>query len=768
MDDDGISNFTPLAEGDSSYFVVATATNATALAATLYAWVDFDGSGSFDADEYTSSPVAAGTNNGNIALSWSGLTDVTEGSSFARFRLTTDTLSSSDIATLANDGEVEDYALTVSAFDFGDAPETMISIDAGLGSTYGEASHKIVSGLTLGVLIDSELAGQNTGLLSDGDDTDGSNDDDGVIFPLAGGTRVLNVGEVNAVTVNASANGYLNAWIDWNQDGDWNDTGEAIATNTPLTAGSNNVILTPSAMVPQGVTYTRFRFTSASVVSPSPLGLYDDGEVEDYRVNLILPSPIDVCSSVILNTGFESAPNPTSYFIIPEEQVEGWATIPDSPASGASYGARNGIEIWKSGFQGVPAFEGSYFAELNANVPGMLYQDVQLTPGSSYTWSFAHRGRSGVDTINVMMGPPGAAVLQNSFSTGTTAWKSYGGIYTVPIGQNITRFGFQAAGSGSSGNFLDALKIPGGCDFGDAPDSYGTLISNNGALHVASNLLFLGAEPGDSETDGQPSTLANSDDVLAVADEDGVSVFGTLNDLDRSYSVDAVATNQTGDLARLIAWIDFDGNGTFDADEAAIRNIPTGATNSTVTLTWSSIPLDIQAGNSYVRLRITSESINNREPAGAKGDGEIEDYPITISSAGVTVSGRVYIDANSSGTPSANELGIGSTVVVLHDTVLDICRSSQTSASGDYKFVGVLPASYEIYQAHGETVPVPQSCGSGSLNNPIGYQSTTIDILNPVVGLVDVPNQDFGEVAGVGAGLVFEPDHQGEVLPIRI
>ena len=28
--------------------------------------------------------------------------------------------------------------------------------------------------------------------------------------------------------------GYLNGWIDWNQDGDWNDAGEQVFTNLHL------------------------------------------------------------------------------------------------------------------------------------------------------------------------------------------------------------------------------------------------------------------------------------------------------------------------------------------------------------------------------------------------------------------------------------------------------------------------------------------------------------------------------------------------------
>ena len=652
-------------------------------------------------------------------------------------------------------------SVTIHPNDWGDAPASMTGIDADLINPYGDAWHQIDSSVYLGTTIDAETASQSAGLLADGDDTNTSDDDDGVTFPLVGANPILRVGEANTVTVNASVNGFLNAWIDWNQDGDWDDPGEAIATNQAMVAGSNTLTLTPSATVPHGATYARFRFTSTTAAAPSPLGFLSDGEVEDYRINLLLPKPIDACSSVIQNTGFESLPNPSTYFIIPEEQVEGWATIADSPSSGANYSQRNGIEIWQSGFGSVPAFEGSYFAELNAWVPGMLYQDVELIPGSSYTWSFAHRGRSGTDTINVMMGPPDAPVLQGTYSTDNTAWKVYSGIYTVPAGQYITRFGFQAVGSASTGNFIDALTIPGGCDFGDAPAGYNTLLANNAAHHVSNNLLYLGANPGDSEIDGQPSVSATGDDGVALADEDGIITLAPITDQDQTYSVDVITNNQTGLPARMVAWIDFDGNGSFDPDEAALRTVPAGTLAATTTLTWSIIPNDIQAGSSYLRVRITTESLNNREPGGIKENGEVEDYAITIVSAGSTVSGRVFIDTNSNASSDISESGISGTVVVLLETASGICRSVSTDGSGNYAFMGVNTGSYQIYQSHGDSTPTPQNCAVTAQKNPVGFQSITPDIISATVTTTDLTNQDFGEVKS----LTFEPNNQGQVLP---
>lgn len=134
--------------------------------------------------------------------------------------------------------------------------------------------------------------------------------------------------------------------------------------------------------------------------------------------------------------------------------VEGWSTT----ATDAE------IEIWQSGFSGVPAHRGVQFAEINANQSAALYQDITTTPGSKMRWSFAHRGRTGVDTIALKVGPPqGPHTTLGTFQTGTSAWKVYQGEYTVPNGQTKTRFFYVAVatanGNTTTGNFLDDIQF---------------------------------------------------------------------------------------------------------------------------------------------------------------------------------------------------------------------------------------------------------------------------------------------------------------------
>lgn len=76
--------------------------------------------------------------------------------------------------------------------------------------------------------------------------------------------------------------------------------------------------------------------------------------------------------------------------------------------------------------------DGSYAAELNADEPGSLYQIVNTMPSSAYLWGLDHRGRSGADTMALVIGPnqevrPSKnSGSTNSETTSSTTKKNYG------------------------------------------------------------------------------------------------------------------------------------------------------------------------------------------------------------------------------------------------------------------------------------------------------------------------------------------------------
>jgi len=164
--------------------------------------------------------------------------------------------------------------LTVFEIDFGDAPTPAYPT---LLANNG-ARHRVVAGFRLGLLLDFEPDGQPNAAAT-GDDLGGVDDDDGVSF-----LTPLLVGQPVNIAVNPSANGLLNAWIDFNANGSWSEAGEQILTNRAVVAGTNFFPFVVPATALAANTYARFRFSSAGGLSFTGEAL--DGEVEDYAVTI--------------------------------------------------------------------------------------------------------------------------------------------------------------------------------------------------------------------------------------------------------------------------------------------------------------------------------------------------------------------------------------------------------------------------------------------------------------------------------------------------
>lgn len=237
----------------------------------LNAWVDFNGDGDWgDAGEqvFTDEALVPGVNPLSITVPQAAV----PGASFARFRF--DSSGGLSYDGPAFDGEVEDYPIAIQEIDLGDAPDP----DYPTLLASGGAAHLIGSGLHLGASVDGEIDGQPTAG-ADGDDTNGSDDEDGVIF-----TSSLGGGLDASLEIAASGAGLLNAWIDFNADGDWDDAGEQIFTDQALAAGANSLSFSVAAGAVVGDTIGRFRFDTLGGLSYD--GLSSDGEVEDHLIQI--------------------------------------------------------------------------------------------------------------------------------------------------------------------------------------------------------------------------------------------------------------------------------------------------------------------------------------------------------------------------------------------------------------------------------------------------------------------------------------------------
>ncbi|MFQ3193284.1 MAG: LruC domain-containing protein [Colwellia sp.] len=163
-------------------------------------------------------------------------------------------------------------------------------------------------------------------------------------------------------------------------------------------------------------------------------------------------------------------------------------------------------------------------------------------------------------------------------------------------------------------------------DFGDAPASYGSLASENGARHsTENNSIFMGTGV-DAEFDSYQFPL--SDDVTDNNDdEDGVA-FVTGIEVGHSALLEIVASTS----AFVDAWIDFDGNGVFGSDERISDAQPVVPGNNTLLY---DIPQWASAGSTWARFRISS--LVGLGPNGGSSDGEVEDHPIDITELNVSM-----------------------------------------------------------------------------------------------------------------------------------
>ncbi|WP_080779926.1 hypothetical protein [Chryseobacterium phocaeense] len=212
---------------------------------------------------------------------------------------------------------------------------------------------------------------------------------------------------------------------------------------------------------------------------------------------------LEVTSGVIpvrtfINGNFEQGTTSSTWEPVPEGIVPGWSTTDAiagiSPnANRLADGKGGSIDFISLGYMNVPAYQGTYYAELNSFINSKLEQTpICILPNETFNWSFAHRGRNGTDVMRlvideidvaefkdnnaqsgthtgVLINPGGAAsnVTVNKDPTATTGWTRYHGRWKNNSGvSKMITFGFRAVSSASgsnisAGNFVDDVKISG-------------------------------------------------------------------------------------------------------------------------------------------------------------------------------------------------------------------------------------------------------------------------------------------------------------------
>lgn len=177
--------------------------------------------------------------------------------------------SSAPAAPLVYGGTNASFLLESDDADVGDAP-----------ISYGNPSHTL-SGIRFGASVDAD-SGLLNNATATGDDANNTDDENGVTL-----TPLLPTGETTIVPVSIqNGSGFLNAWFDWNADGDFADAGEQMVTNQAVAVGPLNLNIAVPVTAIIGPTFARFRVCTNNTVldnCSSPRNTVQSGEVEDYQ-----------------------------------------------------------------------------------------------------------------------------------------------------------------------------------------------------------------------------------------------------------------------------------------------------------------------------------------------------------------------------------------------------------------------------------------------------------------------------------------------------
>ncbi|WP_169745550.1 CshA/CshB family fibrillar adhesin-related protein [Isoalcanivorax pacificus] len=591
--------------------------------------------------------------------------------------------------------------------DYGDAPES-----------FGNPSHAIVSGIQLGAGISAEATGYDD-VLAAADDFD-----DGVIFPA------FLPGLDDIVVSVQGTDGYLQGWIDWNQNGVFDEPAERIATDLQDTDNNGEIRISIPDAPPgaaSGNTYARFRWSTTAGLGPT--GGASDGEVEDYRLN-IRPTILCPTGSSLTGGGIASGGDGpyrdavywldwacagTSVFTANSYVIKTWQFGPVEIRA-RLHEISHSVQVYNTGdwtgdllddlYQGVnpiglanavsgeaPTFRVDWEVLLDGQpIPAdIIVADAEDTDDGEYlefetdggpwevfavasqTNDLSAQFDAGGQTMRLasLPGDGGGSLLALTQNTSVTRHVVAGsGHQAMAFGVFVqVDHGDIAFGYPQSGGHLSRRVATGGGKPTSATDVRSLTLATLGAA-----MPYLGEIPPSPEDEDQNSPDADADGV----EEDGVT-FPTLMPGEPATIRIQLTEDNVGE-AYVQGWIDWQRDGGFaePMDQVALNLRDNGPLDNDPAPGWISLDLTVPAnayiGDTYARFRVSTTPDVGVGPM-VVFDGEVEDYKILISqqaAAGV-LSGRVFNDTGAGGNAhdglqSAQESGVpGVLVQLLHD-----------------------------------------------------------------------------------------------------
>ncbi|TXH69911.1 MAG: right-handed parallel beta-helix repeat-containing protein [Thiothrix sp.] len=587
--------------------------------------------------------------------------------------------------------------------DFGDAPVNGSTAPNGTtgATSYGEASHIIVSGIHLGTSDPDADSANQPSANADGDDSTGSDDENGItLSTLAQGQTAT----INATV--AGAGGYLQGWIDWNGNGSF-EANEKIAPNLQdnatgdlnSTAGVISFAVSVPSFAITTTTYARFRWSTTTDLNATTAA--SDGEVEDYAVTVNAASALNASACTVTTQGAangSSFPWPGSSSTVTVTTTNNWSATATNtlfrdlqnysrPLKGTHRWDKSGEMTLTLNFSpAVPAKEINLYindigyAASEANDPRVSF----AVSGSAKPSDFVMQPLTTGSTTLAYIAASGTILKQTSISTS----REHG----ILVGQGtnlVSQLSLSTAGISGSDFVAYVLGANLDCDFGDAPDTagsgpaagdYETLGASNGPQHQfpAIPTLYLGAG-----ITSEPDALQNA---TATGDSDNGVTLPTLTQT-QTASITATVVGTGGYLQ---GWIDWNGDGDFlDAGEQVATNLQdngTGDTNATAgTITFNvTTPAATVTTQTFARFRWSN--ISGLTVNALATNGEVEDYALMITPSN-TLSGVVFEDINYGGGNGRSQsiatgIGINGVRVELYNNTGSLISTTTTANNG--------------------------------------------------------------------------------------
>ncbi|MDA3615045.1 GEVED domain-containing protein [Polluticaenibacter yanchengensis] len=771
QDEDGITNPDPIYSG-IPYHTMVSVLNNTGANKTLHAWIDFDNNGRFTVGEYASVVVPASAIQQSVNLRWATGVAISSAKVYMRLRITDGTVGdgasanvdersigdglSTGINGILNDGEIEDYQLTViSEYDYGDAAPA--TYDNNTSAVYLPARQAVSKGLYFGNLAaDAEPGKQIIANTANGDNSHGTNDEDGAVpgTVTPGGGYSLNVNYTN----NSGAARTIHAWIDFNNNGAFELSEYREGTINALTSTTNGVATltwstAQSSTIPTGVNslYMRIRVSEATLadaasanVDERAIGdglstgvsaaLASNGEIEDYLITVsrtldygdvpvsyeqpggTLAPARQIASPVLLIGGLPDTEN-----------------VPNSVLAGAS----------NNGLFGDGADEDGIIPESNPvtiNSAFTLPVRVTNTSGAARTlfgWldlnnngtfelgevaSVSVANATNNATVNLVWTAAQTATIQTEkiylrlrlADIVTTAGGMFDNTATAyderAIGDGLSTGAYALAATRGEVEDYQLAVIP-VFDYGDAPLSFERNTSDVSvpARHLTVSTLFLGST---FDLEHNASSVATGSDNNGLGGDgvtdDGVSTPLPALNPGGAYSLTVNTFKSIAGTGTIHAWIDRNGDGRFTADEYTSATVTASTGAQIATLTWLAVPYSGTQNYTYIRLRFTTGTVTDNVATTNVDERSIGDG-LTTGVYGTPVNGEVedyYVSVNNGGIttiPSCEGLGsVDPIQAAFHATMV-------RPASGGYLVFGEL--------AHGNgtsNLAAPAALVSGS------------------------------------------------------